>query len=875
MFLKQEVKMTSLKDIVTILTCHQKDKIATKTFSKGESGSIHKKSYDAGALFTHETKQASNLEDLSGILDGLSDKPNKFIIKGAVKEDAPEVVRRKFHGNDASFDAVARPYVMLDIDKQICPDYFDPTANPEEVVIWVQSMLPEAFRDVSCYYQFSASQGVYRPKEGGNSISMHLWYWCDRAVLDEEWKRYFKSVCSPVDASLFNAVQIHFTASPIFVNMQDPLPKRGGVYKGTLDAVAVPNIPPPAEKRGVARTKAEPFVSEEDKEKCLNLFLPYYVEGSRNRLCGAIAATLYRGGWIFEDAADFVYQLALKARDEEADSRYSNALRICDAIDQNLPAQGIPTMKNELKIKDLDDILDALGVGEPDINTFISKLHSHSELSDIKDVLMSMLYFSRAEKMIYLDQIAKQTFFKKAALKRLLEEIELDQRTKEPRDMADILMEVLLSSDYQEGHWLLYAADKTYWEYTGSFWKRIPEQHIKHTLMPHARQLIADREEGAVASLNSAVMNILEGRVYRPSDPLRQIDHTPSPVMNCLNGELWFSDDGSVTLKPHRPESYLRHCLDVVYDPSASSPMFDKAVLEIFSNSSDPHEMFRHFMELAGYICQPWRGLAIIVLLHGGGSNGKTSLVKIIRKMLGANTVMSDRIGDIEDKAFKIGDLDGKLLLLDDDVDGGTCLPDGFLKKISEEKPMTGQHKHKDPFEFICRAVPMMLSNDYPVTKDLTHGWRRRLQVIPFRRTFNHAEIKVGLFDDIWRQEASGILNHVVEGFARLKKRQGFHEPLDCLQAKNEWIVRSNALTTFINEMCETGDGYRVHLGDFYNAYMEYCREAGIKNIATRRGVEGRLEAMGFRIGDLGGKKAVWGLRLLSLVSESKVEPRM
>ena len=64
--------------------------------------------------------------------------------------------------------------------------------------------------------------------------------------------------------------------------------------------------------------------------------------------------------------------------------------------------------------------------------------------------------------------------------------------------------------------------------------------------------------------------------------------------------------------------------------------------------------------------------------------------MSILEKLLGDGNYMADRLNQIEKNIFKIGALDGKLMLIDDDVDVGTCLPDGFLKKISEEKTMSG-----------------------------------------------------------------------------------------------------------------------------------------------------------------------------------------
>jgi P4 family phage/plasmid primase-like protien len=867
--------MTNLKSSITILICSEAGKRATKKFSMQADGSIEKTSFSAGTFFKYETKPISNLKDLANVLEDLLDEPTKFVIRGKIKPGMPKVVRRKVYEPGAAFDSVPRPYIMLDIDKQPCPDYFDPSQRPEEIVAWVQQILPEPFRDVTCYYKFSSSQDVYSAEKGKKTVSMHLWYYLDKEVSDEEWKRYFKSVSSPVDEALFSAVQPHYTARPVFDNMSDPLPRRSSIFSGLRDLVMVPKMPKMPVKTRVKRSLEEPSVSDEDKGKALEFLVPYYKEGTRNRLCGALAATLYRGGWIAENAADFVYRLAESVSDSEGSERYDNALRICDVVDKDLPAQGIPVLKDELGIADLDHILNLLGVGKPDIDSVIGKLSNLSTIPDIKEVLKILLSFPDTQRKFYLDRMSKQTSFKKGSLQSLLQEVISEEFDLGPQDLADSLMETLLAIEYQEGQHLLYTSDNSYFHYTGSHWRKIPEQQIKKTLLPHARELIAEIERGSVTNFNNAVLNILEGRAYRQDDPLRQIDQDPPAVINCQNGELWFDEDGDVSLRPHRPESYLRHCLNVEYDPSAKAPMFEEAVLEIFSNSSDPKDMFRHFMEMAGYICQPWRKLANIILLHGGGSNGKTSLVKIIGRMLGENTVMSDRISDIEGNVFKIGDLDGKLMLLDDDVDGGTCLPDGFLKKISEEKAMTGQHKHKPPFEFICRAVPVMLANDYPVTSDLTKGLRRRLMAVPFKRTFEPHEIEPGLFDAIWEAESSGILNHVVAGFSRLKKRGRFEEPEDCIKAKKEWIIRANVLTTFIDEMCETGENYNIYLGDFYKAFDSYCRDTGVKNIQSLKGVRSRLESLGYRIGMLNGKRAVWGIRLTTPGLVAKLEPKL
>ena len=48
--------------------------------------------------------------------------------------------------------------------------------------------------------------------------------------------------------------------------------------------------------------------------------------------------------------------LAEEDGDSEAMARNDSAIRICDAIDNNRPAQGIPTLRDEFDIEQLDEM---------------------------------------------------------------------------------------------------------------------------------------------------------------------------------------------------------------------------------------------------------------------------------------------------------------------------------------------------------------------------------------------------------------------------------------------------------------------------------------------------------------------------------------
>jgi putative DNA primase/helicase len=268
---------------------------------------------------------------------------------------------------------------------------------------------------------------------------------------------------------------------------------------------------------------------------------------------------------------------------------------------------------------------------------------------------------------------------------------------------------------------------------------------------------MADRGGTATSALISQVAALLTASRCVNGDPLR-FSETPLPVINCSNGEPWIDANGTVELREHKATSYLRHCLNVPYDPAAKCPRYSKALREIFNRAAPtPKGMVRHWNELVGYMIQHRREIPTVVILKGGGDNGKTILMQTVLRLLGDSLVSAQRIESLENQ-FAIGNLLGKLLLLDDDVKAGIRLPDGQLKKVSEAKKITGEHKHGPQFNFTVRSLPVLLCNNVPSLADVSHGMRRRLMVIPFDRTFTEEEKDDELFKSIWRDEMSGVL---------------------------------------------------------------------------------------------------------------------
>ena len=424
-------------------------------------------------------------------------------------------------------------------------------------------------------------------------------------------------------------------------------------------------------------------------------------------------------------------------------------------------------------------------------------------------------------------------------------------------DPAEYAMRVLLDDSFDDGKHLMFCQDGQFWRFDGRKWVPAHRKSIEGRILRTIRQL-PQRAGQRTASLMKQVATLLEGELAVEGDPLR-FTAEPPPVINCENGELWISDDGAVNFRPHRPESYLRQCLDVTYDPGAQCPVYDDTLAEIFSNADDPAEMIRHWHELVGYLIQPRRHIPLILVCLGGGSNGKSMLVQTIRQLLGPGLVSAQRIENLDRHRFASASLLGKLLLVDDDVRAGIRLPDGELKKISEAKPITAEHKYGPSFEFVVRSVPVLLCNNTASLADVSYGMSRRLMVLPFDRTFRD-DADPTRFPTIWKTEMAGVLNRSIDGLQRLLQRGQFELPTAVRRAKAEWLKEANPLTAFVDECCSRDPLGKCLLQDFYGSYRHWAQERGYTKTQQYQTVKCNLENLGYPM-----KKSNRGVVVLGL----------
>ena len=214
-------------DFMTVLTSANNIPL-TKQYSLNDKNNITKTAFQNEWLFHSEARPINGLDDIELLLSELANDRYKAVIRGKRKEGVHTPSPRRSKGDTATFEPCKHRWLCADFDS-IPYDELDIKNDPKTAIEFLKEWLPDVLRR-ECVFRFSSSQSVplNSNSDAHKTIRAHLYFWLDESLSDEDAKYFFDYHDCPVDLSLFNAVQLHYTADPIFVGIPNPVEKRIG-----------------------------------------------------------------------------------------------------------------------------------------------------------------------------------------------------------------------------------------------------------------------------------------------------------------------------------------------------------------------------------------------------------------------------------------------------------------------------------------------------------------------------------------------------------------------------------------------------------------------------------------------------------------------
>ncbi len=209
----------------------------------------------------------------------------------------------------------------------------------------------------------------------------------------------------------------------------------------------------------------------------------------------------------------------------------------------------------------------------------------------------------------------------------------------------------------------------------------------------------------------------------------------------------------------------------------------------------------------------------------GEGSNGKSVFLETVASIL--DNVSHLELSELFDR-FKIAEIEGKLANICTDVETSKVM-DARFKKIVAGESQSAERKFKDPFQFQPFAKILFSANDFMPTKDRTHGFYRRFDILRFDRIFGPEEQKPEMLQDL-KKEIQGIFNWGLEGLERLRGQEWQMTRSRFMESCHDEFRRAtNPLQIFLEEECIVEKESSVDSTLLREAYKKYCEEHGYK----------------------------------------------
>lgn len=277
------------------------------------------------------------------------------------------------------------------------------------------------------------------------------------------------------------------------------------------------------------------------------------------------------------------------------------------------------------------------------------------------------------------------------------------------------------------------------------------------------------------------------------------------------------------------PEAIEFDRIPVVYDPSSYCADLDKMLNRVFLGDREVIDLFE---EMIGACLLKHNRYQKAFMLYGAGSNGKSTILNLIKTFLGGSNYASMALEKVTDR-FNVAELENKLANIGDDIDNVTIKDTGTLKKLFAGNSIQVERKGERPFSIEPYATHVYSCNNIPRSFDKSDGFYRRWLFIPFNARFSSSDPDYDplIEDKITTPEAlSYLLNLGIRGAERLIKKGHFTEPESVKEALEAYKADNSTTLSWIEDQ-ELKTTYFIEnsTDKIYSDFVDWCKLSGIK----------------------------------------------
>jgi putative DNA primase/helicase len=236
------------------------------------------------------------------------------------------------------------------------------------------------------------------------------------------------------------------------------------------------------------------------------------------------------------------------------------------------------------------------------------------------------------------------------------------------------------------------------------------------------------------------------------------IDAAKSESQVAITQEIFDKDDyklnvqnGTIDLRTgkllsHERYEHMTKVAAVHYNPMADCPTWLKFLERIMQDEhgQSQEELIEFLQRMVGYTLTGDTKEQCLFVLHGSGSNGKSTFFSAIEHILGDYAEQADAssfmLKSNPSVPNDIARLKACRMVQTSESESNKALAESLIKQLTGGDKIVARFLHQEFFEFYPKFKILFATNHKPKIKGNDHAIWRRIRLIPFKQTITDDE---------------------------------------------------------------------------------------------------------------------------------------
>jgi len=354
-------------------------------------------------------------------------------------------------------------------------------------------------------------------------------------------------------------------------------------------------------------------------------------------------------------------------------------------------------------------------------------------------------------------------------------------------DVEEVISSYLNKSDLANKIWkvhpFFYDVSKIWWlwDKTNYFWKIVDETDILNMVKSNSKaNTISSKEKTEILEVMKQY-----GRLKIPQNIESSWVQFKNLVIDIKTGEEFTAT----------PEYFVTNPIPWALHKERfhETPIMDKIFEEWVGK-----DYVKMLYEILAYCLIPDYPIHRLFCLIGGGMNGKSCFLRLLKNFIGENNITATELDNLLNSRFEVTRLHRKLVCIMGETNFTEISKTSIIKKLTGQDTIGFEYKNKTPFEGENYAKILIATNNLPSTTDKTIGFYRRWLIVDFPNIFSEEK---DILKTIPKEEYEILAVKSLSILKDLLEKRSFSKEGSIEDRERKYEEKSDPMEKFIKEM--------------------------------------------------------------------------